>query len=361
MSRYLLAARAAVTRAFATSSLAISTAAALSTPTASAATTPDAHAPIGVTGDHIHQKGEVMFSYRYMHMSMQGNKDGDDHLSPERIATAEPNRFFGRPMQPPTLRVVPTEMSMDMHMLGAMYAPSDRVTLMLMGNYIEKEMEHITFMGATGTQQLGTFTTKTSGFGDTQLTALVGLADNWHLTAGVSLPTGDYRETDQILTPMNTTSEPRLPYPMQLGSGTYDPIIGLTYANHSGQWGWGGQWRSLWRVEDNDADYRLGDEHQLTTWSSYRATDTLSISVRLAYVDRENIDSMDGAIVAPVQTADPGNWGKKQLDGSIGVNLLLPGSAHRLAVELKVPIYQDLNGPQLETDWVMTLGWQYTP
>jgi hypothetical protein len=31
---------------------------------------------------------------------------------------------------------------------------------------------------------------------------------------------------------------------------------------------------------------------------------------------------------------------------------------HRLALELGAPIYQDLNGPQMETDWMLTVGWQ---
>ena len=32
---------------------------------------------------------------------------------------------------------------------------------------------------------------------------------------------------------------------------------------------------------------------------------------------------------------------------------------HRLALEADIPIYQDLNGPQMETDFTVTLGWQY--
>ncbi|MCE2421999.1 MAG: hypothetical protein J4G03_01570 [Gemmatimonadetes bacterium] len=31
---------------------------------------------------------------------------------------------------------------------------------------------------------------------------------------------------------------------------------------------------------------------------------------------------------------------------------------HRIAAEWHVPVYQNLNGPQLETDWVLTIGWQ---
>jgi hypothetical protein len=43
--------------------------------------------------------------------------------------------------------VVPIEMDVQMHMLMGMYAPTDWLTLMAMGSYIEKEMDHITFAG----------------------------------------------------------------------------------------------------------------------------------------------------------------------------------------------------------------------
>ena len=32
--------------------------------------------------------------------------------------------------------------------------------------------------------------------------------------------------------------------------------------------------------------------------------------------------------------------------------------SHRLALEVGRPAYQNLDGPQLETDWTVTLGWQ---
>jgi len=99
------------------------------------------HAPIGVMADHRHKKGEWMLSYRYMYMDMSGNRDGTDGLSPEEIVTTVANPFGA----PPTLRVVPTDMPMQMHMVGGMYGLSDRITLMAMGMYIEKEMDHITF------------------------------------------------------------------------------------------------------------------------------------------------------------------------------------------------------------------------
>ncbi|MEM7494361.1 MAG: transporter, partial [Pseudomonadota bacterium] len=120
------------------------------------------HAPIGVMADHRHEEGEWMVSYRYMYMDMSGSRDGTDTLSPEEIVTGFANPFANPPMSPPNLRVVPTDMPMQMHMVGGMYGLSDRVTLMIMGHYLTKEMDHITFQGPMGTTRLGEFTTKVS-------------------------------------------------------------------------------------------------------------------------------------------------------------------------------------------------------
>jgi len=205
------------------------------------------HAPIGVMADHRHKKGEWMLSYRFMHMDMEGNRDGTQSLSPTEIATSVPNRFFGQPMQPPTLRVVPTQMPMNMHMIGGMYGVSDRVTLMAMTHILDIEMDHVTFRGGMGDTVLGGFTTRASGLGDSRIAAIIGLDDNTkpdrqiNLNLGLSLPTGSNEKTDQILTPMGGTPSPRLPYPMQLGTGTYDFAPALTYFEKSGKFGWGTQ------------------------------------------------------------------------------------------------------------------------
>lgn len=323
---------------------------------------PDDHAPISVMGDHFHEAGEFMFSYRYMQMDMQDNAIGRDHVSPETIATTVANPFFGRPMQPPTLRVVPTEMTMRMHMRGLMYAPSNRVTLMGMVNHVTKEMEHLTFAGGMGTSVLGTFTTQASGIGDTSLAALVSLHDEddsrLHLTAGVSVPTGDTDATDDVLAPTGMRPTLRLPYPMQLSSGTYDLLTGLTYARFlSGRASFGVQWRGVLRTGDNDEGYTLGDEHRVTAWLGRTFTQRVSGSLRLEWFDRGNIDGADALIAAPVQTADPLNRAATRVDLGLGLNYVSAGG-HRAALELVTPFEQDLDGPQLRTDWQLTLGYQ---
>ncbi|MCM8557359.1 transporter [Sphingomicrobium sediminis] len=329
------------------------------------------HAPIGVMADHSHGAGEVMFSYRFMHMNMSGNRIGTDSISPDEIVTTIPNRFAGMPGMPPTLRVVPLDMPMNMHMAGVMYAPSDKVTLLVMGSYITKDMDHVTYQGGMGTTELGNFETEVSGFGDLTVGALFPLIKEKRSTdagtnrelvvrAAVSIPTGSIGEIDTILTPMNMTPEVNLPYAMQLGSGTWDLKPAITYRQVDGKLGYGAQYAGTIRLGENDRGYTWGDRHELTAYVAYEPIRAVSFSLRAKATTQGGISGQDPAIMGPVQTADPANFGGDTVELLAGVNLAGQGSlaGQRLALEVGLPVYQDLNGPQMETDWTLMLGWQ---
>jgi len=322
------------------------------------------YAPNGVMGSHMHEKGKFMVSYRFMRMDMEGNQIGKSNVTPETIATTIPNQFFGTPGQPPTLRVVPTQMTTDMHMVGAMYAPTDNVTLMAMGTYLDREMDHVTLQGGAGTTQLGTFTTRSRGFGDTKIGGLIRLYDDathhLHANAMVSLPTGSITKRDTVLAPTGATPTLRLPYAMQLGSGTFDLMPGITYTGQKNQYGWGAQYVATLRAGRNGEDYSLGNKHQFTTWGSYAIKPTVSVSARITAESEGTIDGIDSQIVAPVTTADPDNYGGERIAASLGLNTVIPNGVlqgHRFSMEGTIPFYQDLNGPQLERDYAVTLGW----
>ncbi|WP_120500344.1 transporter [Roseovarius sp. EL26] len=323
------------------------------------------HAPIGVMGDHLHKQGEFMVSYRFMRMDMQGNRQGTNSISDDAIATGIPNRFAGMPGQPPTLRIVPQDMTMDMHMFGAMYAPSDRVTLMAMLPYLKKDMTLTTYQGGMGTNRLGNFSTSSEGIGDIKAGALVGLMDSKahkvHLNLGMSLPTGSITERGNVLTPMGMTTNVRLPYSMQLGSGTYDLLPGVTYTGNSGMFNWGSQLRGTIRLGENDESYTLGDEAAVTAWASVQPQPWVSLSGRVEAKKLGRIEGMDTNIMGPVQTADPDNYGGETVNMFVGANFVAQRGAlrgHRLALEAGYPIYQNLNGVQMETDWTLNAGWQ---
>ena len=317
----------------------------------------DSHAPIGVMGDHMHRKGEWMMSYRYMHMAMSGARDGRNSLSDADIL-ATPNRFGA----PPNLRVIPEDMTTDMHMIGGMYAPSDDVTLMLMGMYIDRDMDHSTYNMA-GTK-IGEFKTRTKGFGDVKASGLIKLYEDpthhIHLNAGVSLPTGSITKRDNVLTPMGMTANLRLPYAMQLGSGTYDLLPGVTYTGKTNKIGWGAQYSATMRLGRNNQDYSLGDKHQISAWSSYAIKPAISLSGRLTAETESKIDGIDSEIAAPIQTADPNNYGGKRVTAALGLNTVVPTGSlkgNRFSFEVAAPIYQNLNGPQMERDFAVTVGW----
>lgn len=311
-------------------------------------TRPDSHAPIGVMGDHLMRKGEIMLSYRYMSMEMDGNRTGTN-----RVDTPLPGYM-----------VSPLSMDMDMHMLGGMYAPSDKLTLMLMVPYTSISMNHLRHMPMpTGLE----FTTESSGIGDIKLATTYGLfakpGSDFLLNFIVSAPTGSIDEVDDLPTMPTPTSNAHLPYPMQLGSGTWDLTPGLTYVQTYENWSWGAQGLYTLRTGENDNGYTLGDKFDVTAWTAKKVTDAASLSFRLKYMDWDNIDGADTKLAAmpTVPTKDPNLRGGTRIDALVGVNFVPPGyTALRLAAEVGMPAYQKLDGPQLETDFVFTLGAQYT-
>ena len=313
------------------------------------ASRPDSHAPIGVMGDHTHGAGEFMLSYRYMFMRMEQNYDG--------TRSVPDGSFAGPPPAP--FRVAPTDMDMTMHMIGAMYAPNERLTLMGMFNLVDLSMNHRNL--ANGMQ----FKTESSGLGDSSVAALYRFWENRstdvaaraHLGLGLLLPTAETDREDLIPGPGIT----RLPYPMQLGAGSWGLSPSLTYLSQAAAWAWGGQVSARILLSDNDQGYRLGNSWNTTAWASRRLTGNLSISARLSGSHWGNIQGSDSDLLPlPVPTADPKRRGGSRLDASLGINALLPGTSGRLALEVGAPVWQDLEGPQLATEWWTTLGAQFS-
>lgn len=322
---------------------------------------PQTHAPIGVMGDHMHKAGEFMFSYRYMDMSMSGNLAGDNKISSDQVATTVPNKFANMPMMPPTVRVVPQTMSTKMHMLGFMYAPTDDLTLMLMVNYLERDMLLTTYQGMMGTNQLGDFNTKSTGLGDTKLGLLYRLHDNethhFHINASWQIPTGDIDKTAEVLTPMNTRMNMRMPYAMQLGTGSNRLELGTTYNGYHNKSNWGAQILISTALDTNDENYKVGDTRKITAWYAHKLTDILSSSLRLSYIKKSDIKGIDTKIMAPVTTANPDNYGGNILNASFGLNTVF-ANKHRVAFEYTVPLEQKVNGVQMEMDKMFTVGYQ---
>lgn len=319
----------------------------------------DSHAPISVMGDHTHGKGEWMLSYRYMGMSMSGAKSGSDSLSTEEAFAEIPG------MGMMNMKVLPYEMTMDMHMLGGMYAPTDNLTLVAMLPYATREMtakSRMTMMMNTTESEVET---ETSGIGDVSLGGLYKFYDQGgyrlHLNLVLGLPTGSIEEEDYI--PMQQ-QDVQLPYGMQLGSGSYEARPGITLNKQFDSWSWGAQASAKIALDENDQGYKLGSRKYLTAWAAKPLAPWASVSVAAYKSWWSDIhgEAKDLTISPQMNPgADPDAKGGQRLDIGVGLNLLGKNGAlkgHRLAFEYKAPVQESLHGIQMESDYSFTVGWQ---
>jgi hypothetical protein len=297
---------------------------------------------INVLGSHTHLAKEWMVSYRAMFSEMSGYRDGRDELRNRQVL----RRF-------PTIH---TRMSMREHMLELMYAPTDRQTVMLMVPYMEMTMRHLSRSGHR-------FTTESNGIGDVTLMHLANVAGNprsrgsrWLINSGLTLPSGSVSRNDDTPTVRNA----RLEYAMQTGSGTVDLLPGVTLLNESEQWSLGGQFLGTVRLGRNTHGYRFGNRYRLSAWAVRKVTDWLAPSVRLDAWHVERVKGSDPAL-NPLGNpeSNPMLTGGRRIDILLGLHFyVLRGSwkGTRFSLEGGVPIYQQLNGPQLDHDWQLTLS-----
>jgi hypothetical protein len=303
------------------------------------ASIPSDHAPIGVMADHTHKTGEWMLSHRYKRMEMGGLYVDDSEISVDDVKNS---------------MMTPTKMTAEMNMLSLMYGLNDTQTLMFMATYLEKEMTMRNSMSKALSEMSST------GLGDTKISLLQNLDSLYpfgkktHINFALSLPTGAIDETNN--------SGTRLPYKMQLGSGTFDPSIILT--NHGDLWlfKYGYQLGATVRLGHNSEGYSQGDEYSATYWGAYNFNNHVSISERVTYTLNTAYDGVDNQIANAGMSSiarDASKQSGEIIKYSLGLNYLFTNGT-RLAFEYDFPLYQNLDGAQLGMDKSFILALQKT-
>ena len=301
---------------------------------------------INVLGPHTHLAGEWMFGYHYMPMRMSGNKIGSLTVEPETVLT--------------DFMVSPTRMEMTTHMFEVMYAPSNELTLMVMLPYHARSMDHITRASSV-------FSTESGGIGDMVLEGLLTVAgdvvDGNHrflVTGRVVLPTGSISETDD--TPAGPAQP--LPYPMQVSTGTLGFAPGLVYLGESESVAWTIRMRPTFQVGRNSRGYAIGDRMEAYAWGAWAVRDWFSPTLEVGFNHWGNVSGADPDLnPAMVPTANPSLRGGTRLDLSPGVTFYASRgrlAGHRISAQLTLPLVESLEGPQLSTAWMLTVGWSWT-
>ncbi len=314
--------------------------------------------PAGTMISHAHNKKEWMISYRYMNMYMHGVKQGTMPLNN--------NEVFLNYM------CAPEKMTMQMHMLMAMYGITDRITVMAMFNYLINSMDMDMFVstghhhpGSSGSNSSAVHTMRTTGIGDLKLIALYGIFKNaTHqllFQLGVNLPTGNIGmkggPTDMLY------ADQHYPYEMQLGSGTTDVLPGIAYLFQKTKCSAGATISGTYRTGYNSLGYKLGNDFSLNAWYAYKWLNFLSSSIRAEGIIAEHIYGFDPMLFSHSEpSANPFNYGGRKINCYIGSSLHFKGifKNNRLALECGVPLYQYLKGIQLQQQYTLQALWSYS-
>ena len=153
---------------------------------------------------------------------------------------------------------------------------------------------------------------------------------------------------------------------MQLGSGTVDLLPSITYVQQLETASFGLQANAVIRLEDENSNgYRFGNVFGLTTWGGYNLSQWIALNLGLNYTYTGELKGTQAGVTPTtgltVPTAFGQNYGGERADGIVGLNFYVPRGAlknQRLAIDIRLPVWQDLNGEQLETDFSLTIGWQ---
>lgn len=303
--------------------------------------------PAGIMISHIHKKNEWMISYRYMYMGMNKILEGKYYVDDEYVF----NYYI----------MSPQRMHMHMHMIMGMYGLSDKITLMAMMNVISNTMYMNMYSNMSHTQRImhaghdhqndmhhDDMAMKSSGISDTKLHVLYGAVDNsLHLlvfSMGINLPTGKIHLKGDGKHVYST--EQRLPYMMQTGSGTWDVMPAVNYLYRKNKLSLSTQISATIRTRSNSVGYRFGHEAIFNNWASWHFFPAFNISTRCETSLSGSIKGKDPTLYTIYEpAANPANYGGFRLNTYVGYGIHF-AKYIRLAVEYGMPLYQNLNGIQ---------------
>jgi hypothetical protein len=263
----------------------------------------------------------------------------------------------GEPRTDTNYPVVPTEIKQEVHALRVAFDLTDTLTVRAQLPMVKQSTDHISIVPG-----YHAFNISSDGVGDLAVVLDSRLKQTvnslWKAGLGVSAPTGSIdEEGDTPRAPGNQ----QLPYTMQLGSGTWDFPLFLSFRKYEARWDWGLDASIAVRTGKNDRDYRLGNKASVGGWVMWNGSSVLKPGVRLDYRWRDDIHGEDALLrVAnltfpyPAPVTNPNAFGGKQLD--VEVFLRMPFADKWYAkVSYARPLFLDLHGPQSSEKYHLSL------
>lgn len=363
--------------------------------------------PLNIMGAGIPEIHEFRLKIKPMHMSMRGLQSGYGELSNEQVLSlpgsmsmsmdpnvmALNNRIKGE-LTGRKYMAAPQRMYMNMYDISVGYSFSDRFAGMVMTMYQEKYMKMKFNYMMRNMLGRSHYTMKTSGMSDTMLMGKYRVLEDDSLAptnqvsiiAGLSLPTGSIDEKNKnhplgnptaplVLTDFNNTvpdrrSEP-MPYSMQLGSGTFDPIVGLAYQGSASPYWWGATLMYTGRAYRNKHNYSPGDSYRLDVYFMYQLFSNIVAHIQWnsqwqgalrgeheeafrGDAGRAIDDNIFSEYMSPAW--DPDNYGGEIHSITAGIQWQ-PIPLHVLELSVGVPVAQRFKGIQMPREYTVELAY----
>lgn len=296
------------------------------------------------------------FGYTYNKLDVGGYKTGTRNLTFDEVLFSP-----GETRTNQNYPVVPTFICQEVHAFSASYKLKRNLSVNVVVPYIAQASDHISSVPG-----FPEFTLKSKGIGDVGISAAlakpVDHSSSFHFQAGIRIPTGSIDKTGD--TPRNGVGTlERLPYTMQIGSGTLDLNGAAAYTKRYDSFQLTAQAGTTIRTGKNDNDYRLGNNYSLSGTLQHKTNHWFQPGVNLNLRHIETIKGRDESLLVPVafpfpaSITDPDNYGGTKAHIAAVVDMCPnPDCSIKISGEYAEPIHQDLNGVQPKDDYYFSLS-----
>tara|TARA_R110002126_G_scaffold128103_1_gene270512 strand:+ start:7495 stop:8685 length:1191 start_codon:yes stop_codon:yes gene_type:complete len=252
--------------------------------------------------------------------------------------------------------VAPTSMTVNRAEFEYVHGFNERWTIWGVLPVVEKELDADINGG-------GTSTSKTSGLGDVRLGGNYLFHEDEsqrvNFSIGVTLPTGEFDGRDTY----GAVANALLPYAMQLGGGTFDILPSAGWVRLQDGWSMGARAWGRFPIGKNSDDWAISREFDADFWASRELSQELTGMLRLNAQWWGDIQgNAAGLNLTNSPLEDSGFQGGSRLNLIGGIIWDLDArtapAANRLELEIGVPIDQRLDGPALQREWSLLLGWK---
>lgn len=307
---------------------------------------PDAQTFGAVLGDRILPEGMLWVGYVYEQADYDGIRFGSERIDAPTVFSL--------------YTLAPFDRLDRSHRLQFAYGVTEYLTVRASGVFVDYERDVVSQTESPG--ELILATTSNDGIGDIDLEAMLRIYESSaflaHAGLGLEFPTGDYDATDLNLA---TSTETRLPYRMQRGTGSTSLVPGVTMVTQNEYGTVGLQVRARLRLNNGSFGWRAGDEVEANMWAGYRINDVIALTSGVRALTFGSIEGFDPDLDP---TRDPAEdvilSGGTVVSIPLGVNVMLDQGfleGNSFSFEFDWPVHQEYDNVRLGLDRVFRITW----